>query len=195
MSGNFLTSLGVPVDRHTTRNIFYKGQRENETSPSLSKIRCCHCCIYDVIASLLLNKAPKIETSVPYKGVPYKKYFVYSTRPLFYKTLFYCTRFPSWASMYREKQEDLHLQCGCQKGQLLQCINQKNKLLTILAIFNHHQPLPNTPNHLLLPMIIFLFSMALHIWPFLTITDHLRPLLTTQNMIIKVSHGRVVGCF
>ena len=60
-----------------TRSLFYKGQRENETSPSLSKICLCHCCIYDVIASLLLNKAPKIETSVPYKGVPYKKYFVY----------------------------------------------------------------------------------------------------------------------
>ena len=60
-----------------TRNIFYKGQREIETSLSLSKIRDCHCCIDDVIASLLLNKAPKIETSVPYKGVPYKKYFVY----------------------------------------------------------------------------------------------------------------------
>ena len=64
-----------------TRNVFYKGQRENETSPSLSKIRCCHCCIYDVIASLLLNKAPKIETSVPYKGVPYKKYCVQVLRP------------------------------------------------------------------------------------------------------------------
>ena len=55
-----------------TRSLFYKGQRENVTSPSLSKIRCCHCCIYDVIASLLLNKAPKMETSVPYKGTPYK---------------------------------------------------------------------------------------------------------------------------
>ena len=27
--------------------------------------------IYDDIASLLLNKAQKMETSVPYKGVPY----------------------------------------------------------------------------------------------------------------------------
>ena len=61
-----------------TRSLFYKGQRENETSPSLSKICLCHCCIYDVIASLLLNKAPKIETSVPYKGVPYKINCVYS---------------------------------------------------------------------------------------------------------------------
>ena len=32
----------------------------------------CHCSIYDVIASLLLNKAAKMETSVPYKGVSYK---------------------------------------------------------------------------------------------------------------------------
>ena len=66
------------ITQNDTRNIFYKGQRENETSLSLSKIRGCHCCIDDVIASLLLNKAPKIETSVPYKGVPYKKYFVYT---------------------------------------------------------------------------------------------------------------------
>ena len=42
------------------RNIFYKGHVKNETSLSLSKIRHCHCCIYDVIASLLLNKASKI---------------------------------------------------------------------------------------------------------------------------------------
>ena len=61
----------------TTRSLFYKGQRKNVTSPSLSKIRCCHCCIYDVIASLLLNKAPKMETSVSYKGVPYKINCVY----------------------------------------------------------------------------------------------------------------------
>ena len=58
--------------KRITRNIFYKGQRENETSLSLSKIRDCHCCIDDVIASLLPNKASKIETSVPYKVVPYK---------------------------------------------------------------------------------------------------------------------------
>ena len=64
----------------TTRSLFYKGQRANETSPSLSKICLCHCCIYDVIASLLLNKAQKIETSVPYKGVPYKINCVYINR-------------------------------------------------------------------------------------------------------------------
>ena len=57
-----------------TLSIVYKGHVKNETSPSLSKIACCHCCINDVIASLLLNKAPKISTSVPYKGVPYKLY-------------------------------------------------------------------------------------------------------------------------
>ena len=69
---NMQKNLGMLYTKY-----FYKGQRENETSLSFSKICDCHCCIDDVIASLLLNKAPKIETSVPYKGVPYKKYFVY----------------------------------------------------------------------------------------------------------------------
>ena len=70
---NFLSDLSFPqkVKKKAwiiqcfqiTRNIFYKGQRENETSLSLIKIRDSHCCIDDVIASLLLNKAPKIETN------------------------------------------------------------------------------------------------------------------------------------
>ena len=52
--------------------LVYKERRENQNSPFLSNFRCCHCNIYDVIASLLLNKASKIELVVPYKGVPYK---------------------------------------------------------------------------------------------------------------------------
>ena len=62
---------------HATLSMVYKGHVKNETSPSLSKIWSRHCCIYDVIASLLLNKAPKKMTSVPYKGFPYKLYCVY----------------------------------------------------------------------------------------------------------------------
>ena len=48
------------VTQNTLSIVVYKGHVKNETSPSLSRICRRHCFIYDVIASLLLNKAPKI---------------------------------------------------------------------------------------------------------------------------------------
>ena len=45
----------------------YKKRCKKETSPFLSNFCWCHCSIYDVIASLLLNKASKIELVVSYK--------------------------------------------------------------------------------------------------------------------------------
>ena len=60
-----------------TLSMVYKKRRKIETSPFLSIFCWCYCSIYDVIASLLLNKALKIRLVVSYKGVSYKPYWVY----------------------------------------------------------------------------------------------------------------------
>ena len=51
-----------------TLSMFYKKRRKIETSPFLSIFCWCYCSIYDVIASLLLNKPSKIELVVSYKA-------------------------------------------------------------------------------------------------------------------------------
>ena len=59
------------IHRHilrTTLSMFYKKRRKIETSPFLNIFCWCYCSIYDVIASLLLNKASKIELVVSYKA-------------------------------------------------------------------------------------------------------------------------------
>ena len=51
-----------------TLSMVYKKRCKKETSPFLSNFCWCHCSIYDVIASLLLNKASKIRLVVSYKA-------------------------------------------------------------------------------------------------------------------------------
>ena len=57
-----------------TLSMVYKKRCKIETSPFLSIFCWCYCSIYDVIASLLLNKASKIRLVVSYKGVSFKPY-------------------------------------------------------------------------------------------------------------------------
>ena len=62
----------------------YKKRCKKETSPFLSNFCWCHCSIYDVIASLLLNKASKFRLVVSYNRISYKQYKVYLTEYLIY---------------------------------------------------------------------------------------------------------------
>ena len=64
----------LPMSCKSTLSMVYKKRCKIETSPFLSIFCWCYCSVYDVIASLLLNKASKVRLVVPYKGVSYKPY-------------------------------------------------------------------------------------------------------------------------
>ena len=82
--GSAFSSCNLSLNIRTL-SMVYKKRCKKETSPFLSNFCWCHCSIYDVIASLLLNKASKIELVVSYKGVSYKPAYLYTQ--FFYKNI------------------------------------------------------------------------------------------------------------